>query len=1036
MEPRYVSTVDSGNLAASLLVLRQFVLHFPLLPYPRKEMLEGVRDMLYKLVTSSEKKAPGLAVLQKQLQSIQNIPEELAEREKFLDQLENNIQNSVPTTGQNDEFVFWHGALLRMLSEHRIDSTRSHDLVSRLKAIGEESNLLVEEMNFTFLFNENSGVFSIGFNVSNGQLDTSFYDLLASEARLTSFVAIAKGDVPQSHWFHLARTMTSLGRRRLLASWSGSMFEFLMPTLLMKNEPNTLLDETIIGAVLYQQYYGKQHSLPWGISESGYNARDLSLNYQYGPFGVPGLGLKNALDKDYVVAPYASFLAAMVDPVASLSNLEQMAEMGARGKYGFYESIDFTSDRVEEGENYAIVRSFMAHHQGMSLVALNNVLNQDIMQRRFHQDPAVRATELLLQERIPSSVRSVPIQIVSERVEVLTPAEPIVAREFFSYDITPPRTQILSNGNYLVTVSTGGSGYSECRGIQISRWREDVTRDNWGSFLYIKNVENGAFWSAGYQPTLKIPSFYHATLAEDRVEIGRRDESIETHFEITVSPEENAEIRRLTIVNASPESKEIDLASYLELVLAPAADDMAHPAFSNLFVKTEFLSDSNILLATRKPRTEEQKEIWAAHVMMCDAEICGELEYETDRRKFIGRRRSTLSPQAIFSSFHSNTVGEVLDPIFSLRRRITVPAFGRAVAAFTTVVAETREEVIAIAIKYRESDIVTRTFELAATHSQLLLKQLSISAEDAQAFQRLAGRLIFSDPSLRPRPYVLSSSRGTQSTLWAYGISGDLPICLVRVEDKTELDVVRQVLRAHEYWRLKGFTVDLVIMNEYPSSYFQELQEDLLTEIRSSPSQILLNKPGGVFLIRADQMPDEDRILLRTVARVQIAAGRGTLARQLARVEAKEQPVPSHVPTSMYPIRDPDFEIPIPPLQFENGFGGFSAGGKEYTIILREGIKTPAPWINVISNSHFGFQISESGAGMTWSENSRENRLTPWSNDPISDPVDSAIYIRDEESGDFWSATPAPSPGTGTYVVTHGAGYTRFQHGGRELNKT
>ncbi len=534
LEPRYISTVDSGNLAGALIVLKQFALQFPAITYPRKETVEGMRDTLQKLLASLPDTHYLFAILQKELAVLHGIPGHSVNSEKILQGLEKSLHDYVSHPAENNEQEFWRSALQKMLTQHRSERTSAGDLDSRLQSIAEEADVLTKEMNFAFLFNEDSGVFSIGFNVSNGQLDNSFYDLLASEARLTSFIAIAKGDVPQSHWFRLSRTMASASRNRVLASWSGSMFEFLMPMLMLKNEPNTLLEETAWGAVQYQEAYGKQKHVPWGISEAGYNVRDLSMNYQYGPFGVPGLGLKSGLEKDLVVAPYATFLAAMVDPPSAVSNLQQIEKMGARGRYGFYESIDFTSDRLQEDTSYAIVRSYMAHHQGMSLAAIDNVLHENILQKRFHSDPSIRATELLLQERMPSAVRSSPIQIVSERVEILTTAEPVVAREFYSYDVAPPRTQILSNGNYVTAVTTSGAGPSEYRGLQINRWREDVTRDNWGTFVYLKDVETGTIWSAGFQPTLKIPSFYHVTLAEDRSQIPLANVS-NCHFYLVVA---------------------------------------------------------------------------------------------------------------------------------------------------------------------------------------------------------------------------------------------------------------------------------------------------------------------------------------------------------------------------------------------------------------------------------------------------------------------------------------------------------------------
>ncbi|HJZ12574.1 MAG TPA: glucoamylase family protein, partial [Acidobacteriota bacterium] len=359
-----------------------------------------------------------------------------------------------------------------------------------------------------------------------------------------------------------------------------------------------------------QRLYGLENGIPWGISEAGYNARDLSQNYQYGPFGVPALGLKRGLGRDLVVAPHATFLAFMVHPGSAFRNLQHLQRLGSHGKFGFYESIDFTKDRVPKGEKFSIVRTFMAHHQGMSLIALDNILQEDIMQKRFHSDPAVQATSLLLQEKMPLAVRSGPMHVVDERLEVTRTAEPSVAREFRHPFVTPPRTQLLSNGNYLVMVTTGGAGYSEWQGIRLTRWREDVTRDNWGSFLYIRDLQTREFWSAGFLPTLKVPDDYRVVFAEDQVEIRRRDGVLETQLDVSVSLEDNVEIRNVTLINTSGEYREMEITSYLELVLSTAANDLAHPAFSNLFVETEYLPDIKTLLAFRRPRSSEETVYW------------------------------------------------------------------------------------------------------------------------------------------------------------------------------------------------------------------------------------------------------------------------------------------------------------------------------------------------------------------------------------------------------------------------------------------
>lgn len=1044
LEPRYVSTVDSGNLVAALIVLKQFALHLGLNAArsfePRTGRYEGVRDTIHRF----SQLAANDSVFEKnnhdplgqivRLLAIE--PRDTPHQEELLESLRkrlDEIESSGPETG---ELQWWLSASKRILNTHLTDYERPQDIASRLVAISRDSEAFAQEIDFRFLFNEKRGIFAIGFNVTNGQLDRSSYDLFASEARLTSFVAIAKGDVPQSHWFRMSRAMISFGRMRILASWSGSMFEYLMPLLFLSNEPKTLMDVTYRGSVDLQRLYGFDTHLPWGVSEAAYNARDLSQNYQYGPFGVPALGIKRGLARDLVIAPYATFLALMIRPRSAFRNLELLTSLGGHGKFGFYESIDFTRDRLPKGAEYAVVRTFMAHHQGMSLMALDNVLQNDVMQSRFHSDPAVQATSILLQERMPLSVRSAPVHVVDERLEAARIAEPTVAREFRSPFLTPPRTQLLSNGNYLVMITTGGGGYSECNGIRLNRWREDVTRDHWGPFLYVRDLKNGDFWSAGFQPTLKVPDDYRVVFAEDQVQIRRRDGQMETHFDISVSPEDNAEIRRVTLVNASGGLRDMEITSYLEVVLNTAAADLAHPAFGNLFVETEYLPEIKTLLASRRPRSSDETVYWAAHLMMCEDANAEMKEYETDRARFIGRNRSTVNPDALtVSAPLSKTTGAVLDPIFSVRCKIRVEPYSRQVVAVMTMIGKSREEVISLAEKYCNARAVSRGKELAAVHAQIRLNQMSMKTDEADLFQRVAGRLIYSDLSLRPRPTVLARNSRTQQALWPYGISGDLPICLVRIEEQPEIEMVRQLLRAHEYWRTKGLAVDLVILNEYPSSYFQELQEELLAVIRSSASHQRVDVPGGIFLRRADQMPEEDQILLRTVARVQIVAQRGSLVRQVARVEAVDPLPKPHIPLSNYPIIDPPLNVAAPDVMFGNGFGGFTTDGKEYIINLKEGDATPAPWINVIANPEFGFQISESGAGMTWSVNSHENRLTPWSNDAVSDPVDSAIYIRDEDSGHFWSPTPQPAPAKGNYVVAHGTGYTRFNYGGYGLDQ-
>jgi cyclic beta-1,2-glucan synthetase len=905
-------------------------------------------------------------------------------------------------------------------------------LVRRLLAAGRLARELFDAMEFGFLFDPSQKLFSIGYRDIDGGLDPSAYDLLASEARLASFIAIAKGDVPVSHWFHLGRPMTPVGLGSALVSWSGSMFEYLMPELVMHVLPGSLLAETSRLVVRRQMSYGAEHRVPWGISESAYNVRDLDLTFQYSNFGVPGLGLERGLSEDLVVAPYATALAAMVDPGAAARNFSSLVAAGAQGPYGFYEALDYTGSRLPDGSSVAIVRAYMAHHQGMTLVALANALCDGVMRSRFHAEPIIQATELLLQERVPRDVA-----VSRPRVEeVHAPAhlrdfvEPVF-RQFNTPHGSTPRTHLISNGRYAVMLTTAGSGYSRFGSIAVTRWREDVTRDSYGTYVFLRDVQSGAVWSAGYQPTGVEPDTYRVTFSEDRAEFRRRDGSIATSLEVLVSPEDDAEMRRVSVTNLGSQAREIEVTSYAEMVLAPAAADAAHPVFSNLFVQTEAVTDLGALLATRRVRSAGEPTTWAAHTVVVEGQSGGGAQYETDRGRFLGRGRTIRTPMSIIDGRPlSNTAGSVLDPIFSLRRRIRLAPGETARLTFSMLIAPSRETALALADKYRDPATFERTVTLAWTQAQVQCHHLGIEPDEAHLFQNLASRILYSDPTLRPSAEVLARSNSGPSALWAQQISGDLPIVLVRIDESEDRGIVRQLLRAHEYWRVKGLAVDLVIMNEKAHSYTQELQASLEALVRTSARrEERLDAHGGVFILRRDLLSPGDHAALQAAARAVLLSRHGTLAEQLRRAEPPPEATlaPRRPPTS----KRPPVDVPVPHLESEffNGLGGFVDDGREYVTVLGEGQWTPAPWVNVIANPTFGFQVSESGAGYTWSVNSRENQLTPWSNDPVSDAPGETIYIRDEETGELWGPTVLPiRENASPYVARHGHGYSRFEH--------
>jgi cyclic beta-1,2-glucan synthetase len=1081
LEPAYISSVDSGNLAGHLLTLSNACRQIIDQPLPVVAALGGIGDALALTreaagAIGDERRSQTLtrrhldeALEMPPAGSVPATPEAWAVHLREISARAGTLSDvAAALTAERGEqaggdLVTWAEAArlavdshlrdLALLPIHRElaamptiaevsdpaggdvgpEPAAAASLVRRLHAIADQAQRLVRETDFSFLFDPTRKLFSIGFRVRDGTLDPSSYDLLASEARLASFLAIAKGDVAPEHWFRLGRALTPVGRGSALISWSGSMFEYLMPALVMRAPAGSLLDHTYRLVVARQMSYAAERGVPWGISESAFNARDLDQIYQYSSFGVPGLGLKRGLSEDVVVAPYATALGAMIQPAAAVRNFARLTGAGGAGRYGFREALDYTARRLPEGASVAVVKSYMAHHQGMALVALGNVLNDHAMVERFHADPIVEATELLLQERMPRDAlvarpRAEEVKSVADVRDLVPP----VLRRFTSPHDAIPRTHLLSNGRYAVMVTAAGSGYSRWRDLAVTRWREDVTRDPWGSYLFLRDMQTGAVWSTGHQPSGVEADSYEVTYAEDHADFSRRDGSIETGLTIVVSAEHDAEIRRVSLTNLGSRVREIELTSYAEIVLGPQAADAAHPAFENLFVQTEFAPEIGALIATRRPRSADEPPVWAAHVAAVEEQTDGVLQYETDRARFLGRGRSVRSPVSVIDGRPlSNTVGPVLDPIFSLRCRVRLAPGTTAHAIFSTVVAGSREEVVDLADKYREAATFERAATLAWTQAQVQLHHLGIESDEAHLFQRLANRILYSDPSLRPSPTLLASNDRGAPGLWAHGISGDLPIVLVRIDEIEDLDIVRQLLRAHEYWRLKLLDVDLVILNEHGATYAEDLHDALETLVRTSQSILVEDGHpgrGGAHILRGDQLSTEDRTLLLTAARAVLLSRGGSLADQVIRLERPERIAPSTPPSSSSQAAR-EVAVPRPELEYFNGLGGFADGGREYVTILGPGQSTPAPWLNVIANPTFGFLVSESGSGYTWSGNSQENQLTPWSNDPVGDPMSEAIYIRDDETGELWGPTAQPiRREESTYVARHGAGYSRFEH--------
>lgn len=946
--------------------------------------------------------------------------------------------------GSVDEARNWCRALQELLAKS-IDHARQ--LQERFAQLAQKADQIVNEMAFGFLFDEERQIFHIGYNMDIGELDKNYYDLLASEARIGSLVAIAKRDVPQSHWLHLSRPVTQTKHgERVLLSWSGTMFEYLMPPLLLRGYRDTLLDQSCRAAVSQQIAVGGQQQRPWGISESGFYLFDAAMNYQYQAFGAPGLGFKRGLEEHQVVTPYASLLAIAYDPQAVWQNVQALEKFEMMGQYGLYEAIDFTPSRLRLGEKHARVQSYMAHHQGMILLALLNYLHDNCMVERFHADPRIQSTELLLQEGVPTHA---PIQFphaedgrqltVEEAVEPIHPWRVPVE--------TPlPLVHFLSNGKYSLLINNSGGGYSRRRQLQLTRWRADTTLDDWGCWLYLQELDGAgeqAIWSATRQPTGVRPAYEEVTFHPHKAEFRRRDRGITLHTEVTIAPDDNVEIRRLTLTNDTERVRHLRLTSYGEVVLGPGAADERHQAFAKLFVESDYLAASNTLLFYRRPRAATEQTHFLAHSLLLASGQTVTGAHESDRARFIGRGRTARQPRALccHDEWLSGTTGATLDPIMALGQEITLEPHTTTQVAFLTATADTREETLTLIERYRGWGALDRAFQSARNLTHAELRSLGLTESRLEAVQQLLSLLLYPHAARRAAPEVLAANLKGQSGLWAYGISGDYPLLLVRIHDEKEGSLLQGVLQAHRYWRRRGLQIDVVILNRQGTNYGQPVQSFVQRLISRAKSNQWLNRRGGLFVLREDQLGEADLILLHTTARVVLDSTAGTLAEQLAGILAQPTRLPLFEPTiehaavgvvqddreedataAAMAIRRPDN------LQFDNGIGGFSPDGKEYQIYLRPGDTTPAPWINVIANADFGTLVSETGGGYTWAINSGENRLTTWRNDPVSDQPAEVLYLRDEQSAELWTPTPQPTPANAPYLIRHGAGYTIFEH--------
>ncbi|MEX0858464.1 MAG: glucoamylase family protein [Balneolaceae bacterium] len=1098
MHPSYISTVDSGNLLAGFIVIKEAIkkelsseeidTHFFAGLEDTLRAIQGIFEDYQKSgVLSTEDSNSILGYTKFMLARVEDMSSKnLTENLELLEQLKEDAEllsateleslNTKLSARKIKHLLFWlsrpqaliekaieewtllqamgevYGSYpLQELSSQKMPGKAATESLKTIKKWSKQCRYIIdkceqftENMDFTFLYIKKRGLFTIGFNVEKSQADKSTYDLLASEARIASYISIAKGEIPAEHWFRLSRRLTSLDRNEILLSWGGTMFEYLMPLLFMRSFPNTLLNNTYESIIRWQRNYGLSRKKPWGFSESAYNFLNIDLQYQYRSFGAPGLGLKRGLAEEYVVAPYASMLSLMVDVNAGLENLQTIEEIGGLGIMGFYDAIDFTPSHLKNDEAYAVVKNYMVHHHGMSLMAIENILSDWSIHKYFHSDQQIKSCDLLLQERIPRGVpikEPHPIDVELEPGDQQTTEHVVDHSGINKLDASPPRGQLISNGSYTTYITTAGTGWSYFNETALTSRNPDSTTDPLGFFFYVKDVDSGMYWSATHQPVKRKPDRYDTWFHNEKMVTSRVDNWIETTVEVCVSPDHSMEFRKLTLTNYSSEKRTIELTSYAEVVLNQQRDHDSHPAFSKLFVQTEYLPEHHAIVVKRRPRGENEKPQWLVHSIagLDTSHLIEPIQFETDRAQFIGRGRSLENPQAMDQGNRlTGSLGNVLDPVVSLRKVIILEPGEETQLTFSLARAESMEEAEQLANLYDTPNAIDRVFDLAAVYSRVELDHIGISSKEAHYFQKLASYLLYSDGAYRADVGVLAKNRKKQPGLWPYGISGDLPLLVFRIKDVDEMIGIKKILRAHAFWRFKELKVEILFLNDHPPSYADQVQEAIHQEIQASLEGRFINQPGGLFIQKTDKMPEEDLNLILSYAQVVFHGTLPLLAGQ-AYVPKTASWLKGDFDAEFFPAKEaknsyPQTEMTEPDLLMDNGYGGFSKDGKEYQIIIKqlpetgEHVFPPAPWVNIVANPRLGFIATERGAGYTWSENSRENKLTTWSNDPVKDPHSEAFYIRDEEEMIFWSPAPGPVLGKGTYITTHGFGYTRYTH--------
>ena len=892
---------------------------------------------------------------------------------------------------------------------------------------------LINDTDFSKLYHKDHQIFSIGFNIEENKLTNSYYDLLASEARQASLIAIAKNDVPEKHWGNLSRTLTTVGKYKGLISWSGTAFEYLMPNINMKNYVGSLLDESCKFMIMSQMEYARKLNIPWGISEAAFNVKDLHGNYQYKAFGIPWLGLKRGLADEMVVSSYGSILALNEKPKEVIKNIKDLAKQGMYSEFGFYESIDYTPQRVEKGQRASVVKTYMAHHQGLILLSINNFINNNIFQKRFSKNPEIEAVNILLQERLPEKV--IITKENKEKVEKpkYVDYEGYTESTYRKIDTRITCGNIISNEEYSVAMNQKGLGFSKYKDIYINRFKQTKPYKQ-GIQIYIKNIKTKSIWSMQYKKGEE--SQYKVSFMPDKNEIEKVNGSIKSKLENCVVPNEPVEIRRISLENTNSEDEIVEVTTFFEPVLSKADQDYAHPAYNNLFLNFDFDSENQSLEVNRK-------NVWMNISLNTESEAVGELEYEIDREKFLGRGNLGIPKMILNSIPLSKQVGLVTDPIVALKKTIKIPANSKAKIDLVISVGEDKENVRENLLKYKSKENVKLAFDLSKARVKEESRYLGIKGKEIEQYQKLMSYIVFGNPTKSVNIKQKPKETFKKSELWKYGISGDYPILLVKIKDVNDNYVAKQVLKAYEYMRVKNIETELVILDEEKHSYENYVREEIEEEILDNNMGYMKNIKGGIFYISKAQVSKQDIDLIEFLATIIIDSSKGGIASNLREdeeryIEQYKSISDDAIPQTIVSREENDIDIlkDKEKLKYFNEYGGFSENGKEYLIKTSKSNRLPTVWSHVIANDKFGTVVTENMGGYTWYKNCRLNRISTWQNDATMDTPSEIIYIKDEESKLTWSLGQNPKPDDNNYNVIYGFGYAKYIHKNLGIEQT